>query len=156
MKVMQIIDNVEKIKIARYILESLQLWFSNPDAREEYIKNSVKMIFLSAFDENRPVGFIGMQETGKDTIEISVMGVLEEYHRTGTGRSLFEHAKNIACESGYSFMQVKTLQMGRNVHYDKTNLFYQALGFKEFEIIPTLWNEENPCQIYVMSLGYDR
>ncbi len=26
------------------------------------------------------------------------------------------------------------------------------LGFKEFEVIPTLWDEANPCQIYVMSL----
>jgi hypothetical protein len=34
--------------------------------------------------------------------------------------------------------------------YDDTN--YLSLAFKEFEIIPTLWNENNPCQIYVMSV----
>ncbi len=26
------------------------------------------------------------------------------------------------------------------------------LGFKEFEVFPTLWDEWNPCQIYVMAL----
>ncbi len=25
-------------------------------------------------------------------------------------------------------------------------------GFKEFEVFPTLWDEWNPCQIYVMAL----
>ena len=28
-----------------------------------------------------------------------------------------------------------------------------ACGFKEFEVIPELWGEENPCQIYVMALA---
>ena len=36
--------------------------------------------------------------------------------------------------------------------YDATNRFYLALGFGEFEVFPTLWDEWNPCQIYVMSL----
>lgn len=31
--------------------------------------------------------------------------------------------------------------------------FYKSLGFKEFEVFPTLWDEWNPCQIYVMYLG---
>lgn len=51
-----------------------------------------------------------------------------------------------------SFLQVKTVQMGKYEDYDKTNKFYISLGFKEFEIFPTLWDEANPCQIYVMSL----
>ena len=39
--------------------------------------------------------------------------------------------------------------MGKYQSYDKTNKFYIALGFKEFEIFPTLWDEWNSCQIYV-------
>ncbi|HAF26305.1 MAG TPA: GNAT family N-acetyltransferase, partial [Lachnospiraceae bacterium] len=27
-----------------------------------------------------------------------------------------------------------------------------AVGFKEFEVFPDLWDEANPCQVYVMSL----
>lgn len=80
------------------------------------------------------------------------MGVLKEYHRNGIGKSLFEYAKNIISDKGYPFIQVKTVQMGKYESYDKTNKFYIALGFKEFEIFPTLWDEWNPCQIYVMAL----
>ena len=80
------------------------------------------------------------------------MGVLKEYHRHGVGRKLFYKAKDVAKEMGYSFMQVKTVQMGKYEDYDDTNRFYQSVGFKEFEVFPLLWDEANPCQIYVMSL----
>mgnify|MGYP000913581544 CR=1 FL=1 len=64
----------------------------------------------------------------------------------------FEEAKEMAVAHGYSFLQVKTVQMRRYDEYDATNRFYISLGFKEVEVLPTLWGEENPCQIYVMSL----
>lgn len=93
-----------------------------------------------------------MKQTGKDTDELAVMGVLKDYHRKGIGKHLFEMAKAEAKKKGFSFMQVKTVQMGNYDEYDKTNMFYISLGFKEFEVFPTLWDEWNPCQIYIMSL----
>ena len=98
------------------------------------------------------VGFLCLKETGKDTLELAVMGVLKEYHRQGIGRGMFMMAKNIARKKRYSFLQVKTVQMGKYEDYDDTNRFYIRLGFKEFEVFPTLWDEANPCQIYVMSV----
>ena len=80
------------------------------------------------------------------------MGVLRECHRQGVGRKLFEAARAYAREAGFAFMQVKTVQMGRYPDYDDTNRFYQSLGFREFEVFPLLWDEANPCQVYVMSL----
>ena len=50
------------------------------------------------------------------------------------------------------FLQVKTVKMGVYADYDITNRFYLSLGFKEFEVIEELWDKDNPCQIYVMSL----
>ena len=80
------------------------------------------------------------------------MGVRKEYHRQGIGRALFEQAKAEAKRLGYSFIQVKTVQMGRYSIYDDTNRFYLSLGFKELEVFPTLWDEWNPCQIYIMAI----
>lgn len=152
MEIKQIVDNAEKQKITRYVLEALPDWFGIPEAREEYIKDSVEKIYFCAYNENKPVGFLYLKETGKDTVELAVMGILKEYHRNGIGKALFSHARKAAYEKGYSFIQVKTVQMGKYEEYDKTNLFYLALGFKEFEVFPTLWDEWNPCQIYVMAL----
>jgi len=145
-------DAQEKQRISRFILESLSEWFGIPEAREQYIRESADEIVLASVEDDQPNGFLCLKETGKDTVELAVMGVLKECHRKGIGRELFEHAKQIAVEKGYSFLQVKTVQMGRYEEYDNTNRFYLSLGFKEFEVLPTLWDEWNPCQIYVMAL----
>ena len=148
----EIQEPAEKQKITRMILEALPDWFGVTESREEYIRDSAGLPFFAAFDGERPIGFLCLKETGKETVELCVMGVLQEYHRKGIGRALFEKAKEAAVRMGYSFMQVKTVQMGRYEDYDRTNRFYLSLGFKEFEVFPLLWDEWNPCQIYVMSL----
>lgn len=142
----------EKCTIARLILKQLPEWFGIPEARENYIRESAGEFMIASFENGTPNGFLCLKETGKDTVEIAVMGVLKEYHRKGIGTRLFEAAMRIAAEQGFSFLQVKTVQMGRYEEYDRTNLFYQSCGFKEFEVFPSLWDEHNPCQIYVRSV----
>lgn len=153
MDIVEIKNDLEKKNIARYILEALPEWFGLTESREEYIKDSCDKVFLCAYNDEKPVGFLYLKQTGKDTVELAVMGVLKEYHRKGIGKLLFENAKKISCEQGYSFIQVKTVQMGKYEDYDKTNRFYLSLGFKEFEVFTTLWDEWNPCQIYVIAIG---
>ncbi len=148
----QIKDADTKKAVARKVLEALRDWFEVDESREKYIEESAGQIFLAAKEDGDYVGFLCLKETGKETVELAVMGVLKEYHRNGLGRKLFEAAKSIATEEGYSFMQVKTVQMGMYEDYDITNHFYLSCGFKEFEVIKELWGDENPCQIYVMSL----
>ncbi len=147
------IENPESKKaIARKVLEALRDWFGIDESREQYIAESANEIFVAAREGNEYVGFLCLKETGRETVELAVMGVLREHHRSGIGKSLFEAAKAIALDKGYLFMQVKTVKMGVYEDYDITNRFYQSCGFREFEVIPGLWDEANPCQIYVMYL----
>ena len=152
MYIAEITNDLEKKNISRLILEALPDWFGIPEAREEYIRDSIGKNFFCAYIEENPVGFLYLKPTGKDTVELAVMGVLKEYHRKGIGKALFECAKQVVRKQGYSFIQVKTVQMGKYEDYDRTNKFYIALGFKEFEVFPMLWDENNPCQIYVMAV----
>ena len=152
MIIREVTKSIEKQQITRLILEALSDWFEVTEPREAYIRESASCLLFAAYDEDRPVGFLCLKETGKDTLELHVMGIRKEYHRRGIGKELFMKAKEAAVRNGYSFLQVKTVQMGMYEDYDKTNLFYRALGFKEFEVFPLLWDENNPCQIYVMSL----
>ncbi len=145
-------DKEMKRSIARKVLEALHDWFGIDASREKYIDESADQIFVAAREGSEYVGFLCLKETGRETVELAVMGVLRAYHRSGIGKSLFEAARAIAREKGYLFMQVKTVRMGVYDDYDITNRFYQACGFKEFEVIPELWDKENPCQIYVMYL----
>ena len=145
-------DNNKKTHIARTILEALPDWFGIPEATEEYISDSKDKPFFCAYTDDQVVGFLYLKETGRHTVELAVMGVLKEYHRSGIGQKLFENAKIEAKQQGYSFIQVKTVKMGMYDDYDNTNHFYLALGFKELEVFPTLWDETNPCQIYIMAI----
>jgi len=146
-------DPNDKMRIARMILEALPEWFEIPETREGYIRSSAGWTMAAAYEDGTPVGFLCLKQTGRDTVELAVMGVLKEWHRRGIGTTLFRAARAVAAEQGYSFMQVKTVKMGCYEDYDRTNLFYQSLGFKEFEVFPLLWDEANPCQVYVMALN---
>ena len=142
----------ERKRIAREILEALTDWFEVVESREQYIKESAGQPFWASVNEDNIEGFLCLKETGQETMELAVMGVLRECHRKGTGRKLFAAARDYAVRKGYEFIQVKTVRSGVYEDYDITNEFYKSLGFKELEVLPDYWDEANPCQIYVMSL----
>jgi len=150
--VIQITDADTKRTVARKVLEALHDWFEVDESRERYITECAGQIFLADKEGDEYAGFLCLKQTGDATVELAVMGVLKEYHRRGIGKSLFEEAKKIAVQNGYSFLQVKTVQMGVYEDYDITNRFYLSCGFREFEVIKEIWGEDNPCQIYVMYL----
>ena len=154
--VRRVAEPSEKTRIAREILEALTEWFEVPEYREEYIRESSGQIFFAAEENGEETGFLCLKETGKPTVELAVMGVRKEFHRHGTGKALFEAAKECAAAAGYDYLQVKTVETGHYEDYDRTNLFYRSLGFQELEVIPEIWGKHNPCQIYVMSLKKGR
>ncbi len=98
----QIYESEIKEKVVRKILESLHDWFAIEEAREQYITESVEQICIGASEGEEYVGFLCLKETGKDTLELAVMGVLKEYHRQGIGRKMFMIARDIAHKKGYS------------------------------------------------------
>ncbi len=152
MRIQRIQEPEEKRRIAREILEGLTDWFEIAETREAYIRESDERFFFAAEQDGETSGFLCLKETGASTVELAVMGVRKEKHRQGTGKALVEAAKAYAAEAGYAFMQVKTVRMGCYEDYDRTNRFYRSVGFQELEVIPAIWGEENPCQIYVLSL----
>lgn len=149
MNISQIMDKFEKEQIAAFVLSDLTDWFGMPEYTKNYITGSSGMPFWAAFHSNQPVGFVTLKETSPDTAEVYVMGILKNFHRMGIGRKLYEALEQYAQAHGYTFLQVKTVQMGHYDEYDRTNRFYLAMGFRELECFPTLWDPWNPCQVYV-------
>lgn len=138
--------------VSRQILDALPDWFGIPESRENYIRESRVQPFWADIEQGAVRGFLAMKATSPHTAELAVMGVLPQYHRQGVGRRLFEAFRQYARTEGYAFLQVKTVREGCYASYDKTNAFYKSLGFRELECFPTLWDEANPCQIYVMAV----
>lgn len=145
-------DRETKETICTEILEALPQWFGIPESRVTYAKTCREIPVWVDVEAKVVKGFIAMKETSKYTAEVYVMGVKQDYHRLGIGRKLFEAFYSHAREKGYEFIQVKTVREGRYAEYDFTNAFYQKIGFREFECIDCLWDEANPCQVYVMAV----
>lgn len=142
----------EREAAAREVLEALPDWFGIPESREAYIRDSRAQPFWADLEDGAVRGFLALKETSPYTAELAVMGVLPAYHRQGIGRALFAAFHQYAREKGYAFLQVKTVQEGRYASYDQTNAFYRSLGFRELECFPTLWDRQNPCQIYIRNV----
>ncbi|HAT4169764.1 TPA: GNAT family N-acetyltransferase [Clostridium perfringens] len=151
--IFKIEDRDRKEKIAREILFELPGWFGLPESTAEYINCSKEMSFWADIENRQVRGFIALKETSPYTLEIYVMGVLKEFHRYKIGTKLFKAYYDYAKEQGYLYMQVKTVKERCYDIYDITNSFYKKLGFKEFECFPTLWDQWNPCQIYIMPIN---
>ena len=117
----------ERRRIAREILESLTDWFEVEESREQYIADAGDLPLWAFYDEGTAGGFLCLKETGKETMELAVMGVRREYHRKGVGRRLFAAARDYAVQKGYEFIQVKTVREGVYEDYDITNQFYRSL-----------------------------
>src|SRR5690625_7074963 len=95
---------------------------------------------------NNNIGIIILKETSKSTVENHCMGVKKKYHHQGIGTALQQKLEEYA-EKRYKFLQVKTVDEGHYKEYDATIRFYQKVGFKKFEVFPTLWDEWNPCLV---------
>lgn len=141
-----------KERICRAVLQSLPDWFGNPDSIEEYAQKCREIPVWADLDGERIRGFIAFRPTSPHAGEICVMGVRQDCHRQGVGKALVHALYDYAAQEGYRFLTVKTVQMGFYEDYDRTNLFYQAQGFVELECFPTLWDEANPCQVYIMDV----
>lgn len=145
-------DSRQRETICREVLKSLPDWFGNPESLEEYAKACRELPLWAAVEGERVQGFIAYKPTSPYAGEIHVMGVRPDCHRQGLGRALFRELYAYAKKAGCRFLTVKTVEMGRYPDYDRTSRFYQALGFVELECFPTLWDEANPCQVYIMEV----
>lgn len=148
-----ITDPDAKERIAARILADLPDWFGIPESTAQYVTGSREKPFWAAVEDGQPTGFIVLHETAPKTAEIFVMGVLRDRHGRGVGTSLWEAFRVYAHAHGYEYAQVKTVRRGCYDEYDRTNDFYEHLGFRELECFPTLWDERNPCQVYIRYLG---
>lgn len=149
----EIVDIKEKEKISREILNDLPEWFGMPESTEEYITDSQDKPFIACFMDKEAVGFVVLNATSVDCADIFVMGIKKNYHRMGIGTKLNDAYEELAKKLGYTYSQVKTVQSGHYKEYDITNNFYKSVGYKELEVFPTLWDEWNPCQIYIKYIG---
>lgn len=105
MNIHQITDDLEKQKITRLILEALPDWFGIPEAREAYIQESCGKTFLCACEDDRPIGFLYLNETA--AIQWNYMSWVCWRHFTARG------------SDGHCFLRQRRRPLNRRIHLSR-------------------------------------
>lgn len=135
------------------ILRSLPGWFGIEEAIDHYAADMRRMTTLVARLDGSLIGFLSLNAHNETTVEIHVMAVREEHHRSGVGRALVAAVEVWSRTRGHRLIDVKTLGPSHpDENYRRTRAFYAALGFLPLEEIDDLW-PGNPCLIMVKVLG---
>jgi GNAT superfamily N-acetyltransferase len=128
------------------ILPTLPTWFGIPEANADYIVAADENPTFVAYDDGKPVGLTTITRFGDFAAEVHLMAVLPEHHRRGIGRQMLEAAEDWLRAQGVEYLQVKTLSASApDEGYAKTREFYRAVGFRQLEEFPLLWDPSNPA-----------
>jgi ribosomal protein S18 acetylase RimI-like enzyme len=135
------------------ILATVPHWFGIADANRAYREVAERSPTLVASDGGEPAGFVTVVRHSPHAAELHVMAVRPELHRHGIGRALVTRAEERLRSDDVEYLQVKTLSAtAGDAGYLKTLAFYQALGFRVLEEMPTLWDADNPAVLLVKRL----
>ena len=133
-------------RVCKAILPSLPTWFGIPSANTEYAKAADANPTFVAYEDGNAVGLTTITRFGEFAAEVHLMAVLPELHRRGLGRRMLDDAEHWLRAQGVEYLQVKTLSASApDEGYAKTRAFYRAVGFRELEEFPDLWDPANPA-----------
>ena len=126
-------DGAEKARLCAEITAELPMWFGRPEANAHYIRNIVDRDVLAGMIDGHIRGLIALEDHFAVTCNIWWLGVSPSAHRRGIGRALIERAAEQARARGCRRLAVETMSPRANSpEYDRTRLFYQAVGFVPF------------------------
>jgi GNAT superfamily N-acetyltransferase len=135
------------------LLRSLPDWFEIEEALMGYVNDARTHDTYTAVVDGEVVGALIVKHHSRYASEVHLMAVRPTLHRCGIGRKLLSMLETDLASKSVEFLQVKTLGPSYpSVEYEKSRLFYEAMGFRALEEIEGLW-PGNPCLIMVKSLG---
>ncbi len=135
------------------ILRALPAWFGSEESVDEYVACIDELPTLIVTAGESDIGFMTLKLIGEQAADAYVLGVLEEHHRGGVGKAMFEAAERWLAGQGVRFLQVKTVGESHScVNYEKTRLFYKGIGFTELETFETMHNWPCPCLVMIKTI----
>lgn len=152
MEIKEVTQASQKSALAAEVLADLPEWFGIPESTQAYIAAAAQLQFWAAYEGEEPLGFVSLSYSSPDCAEIDCLAVKRAYHGQGIGARLVKTLEDRASQR-VPFLQVKTVAPGHFASYDRTNAFYQALGFKKLEVFPELWHPDHPCLIWIKGIS---
>lgn len=139
--------------ICEDILRELPDWFGLEEALQDYTAEAAKLPMVTCESDGRVIGMLTLKPQTQHAVEIAVMGVRPDVHRSGAGRAMIHAAEVWARKQSYRFLTVKTLSAAaEDKNYAHTRAFYEAVGFVHLEEFPDLWDAHNPALMMIKTL----
>ena len=143
-------DASDKRTICQTVLNDLPEWFGIPSAVADYVKGVADKPFLAAYRGTEAVGFYALREENPHTLDMYVLGVKKAYRNQGLGSHMQNMVNQYAREKGYMYLVVLTLAAkAESEAYAQTRPFYEREGFFPVYQSDSIWDENNPAQIYL-------
>ena len=124
------------------VVRSLPDWFGYPGALEDVGKAaSTQSGFVSVDAANEVVGFVAMQPTFHESLEITYLAIRADHRREGLGRSLVRSVRDYALSTGSQSVCLLTLgPSADSAPYRETIAFYESVGFwRTKELLLASW-----------------
>jgi GNAT superfamily N-acetyltransferase len=133
------------------ILAELPNWFGIPASNLAYAEAAERGPTWVAEESGRTVGVMVLADTGFAAIDVHLLAVRPDRHRSGVGRKLIAEARAFAWSLRKPYLTVKTQGPSAGYeYYERTRAFYEGVGFKGLEEFTEIWGPENPCLIMIM------
>lgn len=135
------------------ILAELPDWFGIPASNLAYAEAAERGPTWIAGNAGRATGVMVLTDTGFAAVDVHLLAVRLQQHRSGVGRALIHEARTFGRLLGKSFLTVKTQGPSAGYEaYERTRAFYEAVGFRGLEEFTEIWGPKNPCLIMVMPI----
>jgi len=136
------------------ILGSLPQWFGIDETNRAYIEVLGKFPTSVARLNDSVVGFVALEEHTSNSVELHILAVSPELHRTGIGKKLLEWSENYCRDRNVKLFHVKTRGPSTpDPDYEKTRQFYLAHGFETLFESLALWGPEDAALILVKTIS---
>ena len=136
------------------VLRSLPEWFGREDSIQMYAEDIESLDTYTARLKGEVIGFFSVKIHNESSAELYVLAIKPEFHGQGIGTKLYEKVETDLKVQSIRFVQVKTLSpTAKDPNYEKTRLFYLALGFLPLEDFPDFWGDDTPCLQMIKSVG---
>ena len=136
------------------LLLGLPEWFGIEESNRGYVESARVLPSTAATLDGEVVGVCLVHMHNPLAAEIHLLAVRRDIHRLGIGRRILDRVVSELRAGGVRLVQVKTFgPSGDSIEYERTRLFYEAVGFVPLEERTDIWGPENPCLILVMPLA---
>lgn len=117
----QIKDVIGKTLLDIFVIDQKSVPIDDKDLNNIEEIYSGKGRFWVALSNKNVVGTVAIRDMGNQTAKLNRMFVLIEYHGSGVGQKLFDHAINFAKKQGFTKMILNTHELMHRAHgfYEK-------------------------------------